>query len=377
MIRGRPVYIGNPPAASRRRHPPSPDHRSRRFNSVTAPHLLLINLGTPQSATAESVREFLLEFLMDEAVVDIPKWIWGPFLRNVVLRKRPARVAELYRSIWSPEGSPLRVETERMVTGLRAISQGRFTVSSAYRYGEPSIDTELARLAREGSGPVIAVPLFPQRTNATTGTAFTRATEAAARTSMTSRLQRVCIAPDDAGYVEALAARCREALAGQDIDHLVVSFHGIPVRYDRNEGRVYTQDCEATTRALLAAIDWPAERTTLSYQSKFGFEQWLTPATADVLEALPARGVKRAAVITPGFLTEGLETLEEIGIQGRESFEHAGGEHFVRIGAVEAHPAMLRSLAELVLAHAAAPGSPIHPCCARANAWCCRTPATP
>lgn len=295
------------------------------------------------------MREFLLEFLSDEAVVDLPAWLWQPFLKRVVLRRRPARVAELYRSIWTAEGSPLRVETERMVEGVRALAQGRFTVSSAYRYGEPSIDGEMQRLAREGAGRVVAVPLFPQRTDATTGTAFTRAAEAAARAGIATRLVNTCIAADDAGYVEAMAVRCREALAGEAVDHLVVSFHGIPVRYDRREGRQYTEDCAATTRVLLAAIEWPAERTTLAYQSKFGFEQWLTPATADVLEELPRRGIKRVAVITPGFLTEGLETLEEIGIQGRESFMHAGGAHFVRIGAVEAHPAMLRSLAELAL----------------------------
>lgn len=316
---------------------------------MAIPHLLLVNLGTPRLPETEAVREFLLEFLSDEAVVDLPAWLWQPFLKRVVLRRRPARVAELYRSIWTAEGSPLRVETERMVDGVRALSDGRFTVSSAYRYGEPSIDREIQRLAAEGAGRVVAVPLFPQRTDATTGTAFQRATEAAAREGIASRLENVCIAPDDAGYVEAMAARCREALAGDAVDHLVVSFHGIPVRYDRREGRQYTSDSAITTRALLAAIGWPASRTTIAYQSKFGFEPWLTPATADVLEQLPRRGITRVAVITPGFLTEGLETLEEIGIQGRESFLHAGGAHFVRVGAVKAHPAMLRSLAEMAL----------------------------
>ncbi|MBA4072896.1 MAG: ferrochelatase [Gemmatimonas sp.] len=316
---------------------------------MAIPHLLLVNLGTPRLPETEAVREFLLEFLSDEAVVDLPAWFWQPFLKHVVLRRRPARVAELYRSIWTAEGSPLRIETERMVEGVRSLSKGRFTVSSAYRYGEPSLDREMQRLAREGAGRVVAVPLFPQRTDATTGTAIQRAREAAARAGIASRLVNVCIAPNDAGYVEAMTVRCREALAGNDVDHLVVSFHGIPVRYDRREGHQYTDDCAATTQALLKAIRWPAERTTLTYQSKFGFEQWLTPATADVLEDMPRRGVKRVAVITPGFLTEGLETLEEIGIQGRESFVHSGGVHFIRIGAVEAHPAMLRSLAELAL----------------------------
>ena len=321
---------------------------------MTTPHLLLVNLGTPQAPEAGSVREFLLEFLSDEAVVDIPSFLWQPFLKKVVLRRRPARVAELYRSIWSPEGSPLRVETERMVTQLRAMAGGRYTVSAAYRYGEPSIDAETARLATESAGPVIVVPLFPQRTDATTGTAFRKAVEAAHRAGTTDRLVLQCMPPDDAGYIAALAERCRQAFAAaaQVPEHLVVSFHGIPVRYNRREAQVYTQDCELTTRALRAALDWPEARTTLSYQSKFGFEKWLTPATATVLEELPRRGIRSLAVITPGFLTEGLETLEEIGIQGRESFVHNGGEFFVRIGAVEAHPAMLLSLADLAARHA-------------------------
>lgn len=321
--------------------------------TVSTPHLLLVNLGTPQAPEAGSVREFLLEFLSDEAVVDLPSWLWQPFLKRVVLRRRPARVAELYRSIWSPEGSPLRVETERMVTGLRAMADGRFTVSAAYRYGEPSIDAETTRLAKESAGPVIVVPLFPQRTDATTGTAFRRAVEAAVRAGTRNRLVPYCIPPDDAGYIAALAERCREAFAtaARVPEHLVVSFHGIPVRYNRREAQVYTKDCEQTTRALLDAIGWPAARATLSYQSKFGFEKWLTPATATVLEELPHRGIRSVAVITPGFLTDGLETLEEIGIQGRESFEHSGGELFVRIGAVEAHPALLQSLAALASRH--------------------------
>jgi ferrochelatase len=196
------------------------------------------------------------------------------------------------------------------------------------------------------------VPLFPQRTDATTGTAFRRSREAAERAGISHRVVDRLVAPDDAGYLVAMAARWREAMVGEAVppDHLVVSFHGIPVRYNRREGRVYTMDCEATTRAFLAAIDWPVERSTLAYQSKFGPEPWLTPATAGVLMELPRRGVKRVAVITPGFLTEGLETIEEIGIRGRESFLKAGGESLRRIGAVEDHPAFLRSLASLATA---------------------------
>jgi len=313
------------------------------------PHLLLVNLGTPAAPTPEAVRAFLEEFLSDPAVVDLPGWFWRPVLRTMVLRNRPARVAHQYASIWTPEGSPLRVATERMVAALRARANGAFTVSAAYRYGEPSLDAEMARLAREGASRVIVAPLFPHRTDATTGTAFRRAREAAARAGIADRIVERVIAADDAGFVRATVAVWREMLAadGREPDHLLLSYHGIPVRYDRRERRTYTADCEATTRALLAALGWPAERATHAYQSKFGPEPWLTPATADVLAALPARGVRRVAVITPGFLTDGLETLEEIGIRGAETFTEAGGETLRRVRAVEDHPDFVASLAAL------------------------------
>jgi ferrochelatase len=313
------------------------------------PHLLLVNLGTPAAPTAKSVRAFLSEFLSDPAVVDLPRWIWGPILNRFVLRSRPRRVAEMYASIWTGEGSPLRVATERMVGAARAHASGACTVSSAYRYGEPSLDSEMRRLSRGQSGPVVVVPLFPQRTDATTGTAFKCAREAAARAGIADRYREALVAPDDAGYVAALADRCRAAFddAGAPPDHLVVSFHGIPVRYDRRERGEYTRDCQATTRALLAALAWPQERATLAYQSKFGPEPWLTPGTAPVIETLGHGGVKRIAVVTPGFLTHGLETLEEIAIRGRESFIAAGGSELRLVGTVEDHPAMIDSLVRL------------------------------
>jgi ferrochelatase len=313
------------------------------------PHLLLVNLGTPKEPSPASVREFLDEFLSDPAVVDLPRWLWLPILRGIVLRKRPARVAELYGSIWSADGSPLRVATEQIVAGVRERACGRFAVSAAYRYGEPSLDTAMQALAGDGSAPVIVSPLFPHRTDATTGTMFRRAREAAERAGIAERLVERLIHPADPGYVEAMAAQWRRAVteADHEIEHLVVSFHGIPVRYDRREGRLYMRDCEATTHAFLDAIGWPRDRATMAFQSKFGPEPWLKPATADVLEQLPRRGVRRVAVITPGFLTEGLETIEEIGIRGRESFLEAGGTHFLRVGSVEAESAFLDAVAAL------------------------------
>lgn len=317
--------------------------------SDSSPHLLLVNLGTPTAPHPPAVREFLDEFLSDPAVVDLPRWLWLPILRGMVLRSRPARVAEQYESIWTEAGSPLRVATEQIVTGVRERAAGRFRVSAAYRYGEPSLDTVMLALAAERGGPIIVSPLFPQRTDATTGTAFQRAREAAERAGIAARVVERLLHHADPGYVAAMVTQWRRSLAeaGHEIEHLVISFHGIPRRYDRREGHVYIRDCESTTRAFLEAITWPHDRATLAYQSKFGPEPWLTPATADVLQQLPSRGVRTVAVITPGFLTDGLETIEEIGIRGRESFLQAGGTHFTRVGSVEAEPAFLDALTAL------------------------------
>lgn len=320
--------------------------------SATSVHLILTNLGTPREPTTASVREFLDEFLSDPAVVDFPRWLWQPVLQGVILRRRPPRIAHAYRTIWAPGGSPLRVATERMVAAVRAQLPAGATVSAAYRYGTPSLDAEFRRLAAERVDRVIVVPLFPQRTDATTGTIVKLTHEVAERTGIASRVEVRLVDPADAGYITALADRWRDALASTDAepDHLVVSFHGIPVRYDRREGRRYTRDCAATTRAFLQAIGWPESRATLAFQSKFGPEPWITPATADVINDLGRRGVRHVAVVTPGFLTEGLETLEEIGIRAHEDFRANGGERLTRVGTVEDHRAMVDSLAALACA---------------------------
>ena len=310
------------------------------------PHLLLVNLGTPEAPTPESVREFLREFLSDPAVVDLPRWFWKPVLENIILKRRPRRVAEAYASIWSADGSPLRVATERMVEKVREKANDAFTVSSAYRYGRPSLDREMRRLAAEQHGLVFVLPLYPHRTDATTGTSFSRAQEAAEHAGILDRYRQTLVAPDDEGFIAALAARWQDMLddAGETPEHMVISFHGIPKRYDRREKRQYTRDCQATADAFVAATGWPKDRVTLAYQSKFGPEPWLTPATASVINELPKRGVKRVGVIAPGFITDCLETLEELGIRAREEFLENGGTALYLARAVEDHPAMIDSL---------------------------------
>ncbi len=316
--------------------------------------VVLLNLGTPSAPTPAAVRAFLEEFLLDPAVVDLPRWFWAPFLRRVILPRRAVRSAGLYRSIWSEQGAPLDVGTRRMTAALAARLGGGWTVVHAHRYGAPSLPAAFARAVASGCGRVVVAPLFPQRTRSTTGGMIAFAERCAREVGLTGRMVAATPAPDAPGYISALAARVGEACAGapRPPEHLLVSFHGTPTRCDRREGGLYRADCAATTRALLAAAGWPEAQATLAYQSRFGPEPWLAPATLDMLRELPRKGVKRVAVVTPGFLTEGLETLEEIGVRGRAAFLDAGGEDFERVRAVEDHPAMIEALAGLVAAAA-------------------------
>lgn len=314
----------------------------------TDTELLLVNLGTPAAPTAEAVRAFLREFLSDPLVVDRPpRPIWMAILHGIVLRKRPAPVAELYRSIWSAEGSPLAVETRALCGAVAARLGEAFTVTPAYRYGEPSLASLVERAAAR-AGRVVVVPLFPHPTASSSGTIARVAETVAERLGLGERLRVKSIPPDHPGLVEAIAARYREALPdGEPPQRLLFSFHGIPDRVDRAEHRVYSTACERTTAAVLARLELPREAGTLCFQSKFGREPWLTPATDRLLETLPREGVTDLAILTPGFLTEGLETLEEIGVRGREAFEAAGGGRFVRVPAVADHPALALAIARL------------------------------
>lgn len=309
--------------------------------------LVIANLGTPAAPNAEAVRAFLAEFLADPEVVDFPRWLWGPVLHGVILRRRPARVAHAYQAIWTADGSPLDVETRAITRAVAARLGSGWVVRHAYRYGAPNVATAVEEGLAAGAPEVVLLPLFPQRTGATTGTLIDLARAAAGRAGAGDRLRIAQPPPDGPGFVAALADRVRAACGAERPERLVLSYHGIPVRYDRREGRVYTADCTRTTEALLRALDWPAAGAVQAYQSRFGPERWLGPATAERLGALPAEGVRSVAVVMPGFVTDGLETIEEIGLRGSETFAAAGGTRFVRVPAVADHPAFIDEIARL------------------------------
>lgn len=309
--------------------------------------LLLVNLGTPTAPTPAAVRAFLAEFLADPDVVDWPAWIWKPILKGIVLRRRPERIAPLYASVWTSEGSPLAVATERLAADLARHVGGDAHVTYAYRYGEPGLAPAI-RTALGRADRVVVVPLYPQRTASSTGTVERLAAGVAAAAGAHDRVRVHLVAPDAPAYIAALAARCEEAFASLpagEPPHLVVSFHSIPRRVDRKEGGVYTADCQRTAACLVEALGLEAARTRVTFQSKFGPEPWLGPQTEPTLAEMARAGVRRVVVAAPGFLTPGLETVEELGVRAREAWLGAGGGAFVLAAAPAGRAELLEALA--------------------------------
>ena len=333
--------------------------------AVSRANVVLVNLGTPERPDADAVRVFLAEFLADPQVIDLPRWLWRPVLKRMILRSRPARVAEMYKSIWHrnpcdgycpADGcSPLECGTRRLARALQLMLGTDVEVDWAYRYGTRSIATALTAAERDGVDEIVVVPLFPQRTCSTSGTIVDEARRVAA--GFGAKLTVLEIPAAEPGYIEGLAQKCRARLVElrRPPDHLLVSFHGIPTRYDRREGGRYVRDARRTFGALLRALPWDPERATLCFQSKFGPEPWLRPGTAASIMELAKRGTRCLAVVTPGFLTEGLETLEEIARLGAQQFAEAGGEQLVYLPAVEDSEAFVAGLASLVRERLAIP----------------------
>lgn len=322
--------------------------------------VLLANLGTPASPSVADVKRFLDEFLSDPAVVKFPRFVWLPLLRGIILPRRAPKSAHAYASIWTERGSPLLVYTRTIAAELElALANGGHAgarVEIAMRYGTPSLADGMRTLAERGAGRALVVPLYPQFSGTTTGTTLSKLDELDRADPLPLRWSAVRSFADDAGYIGALAARVHETCAAQPPQHYVFSFHGIPVRYAR-AGDPYETECQRTADALAAKLGLARDTWTLAYQSRFGPEKWLGPATRDVVLALARRKVK-CAVVLPGFATDCLETLEEIGKALAEEVHAAGGPELTVVPALNAHPVWVSALADLVRRSAdAAPGS--------------------
>jgi ferrochelatase len=287
--------------------------------------VLLINLGTPDAPEERAVRRYLAEFLSDRRVIEIHPFAWKPILHGIVLRTRPKKSAEAYNQIWTNEGSPLRAIAHRQAEALRS-RLPEVSIHYAMRYGHPGIAAALERMVDEGCTRILAAPLYPQYCAATTATANDAVFGALARMRWQPALRTLPPYYDDPLYIGALAANLKRQLAGLDFEpeRLLLSFHGMPVR-TLELGDPYHCHCRKTARLLGDAL---GREVDVTFQSKFGRAKWLDPATDATLAAYPKQGVKRIAIAAPGFSADCIETLEELGIRGRDSFLKSGGERF-------------------------------------------------
>ncbi|HGF7196150.1 TPA: ferrochelatase [Vibrio cholerae] len=308
--------------------------------------ILLANLGTPQAPTPQAVKAFLSQFLHDQRVVDMSRWLWCPLLHGIILPTRSPKVAKLYQSIWMDEGSPLMVYSRRQRDKLAELSQR--PVELGMTYGEPSLLDGIRKLQQQGVEQIVVLPLYPQYSATTTAAVFDGIAKALRQLPVVPELHFIRDYHDHPLYIQALAKSVRASwqLHGQG-DLLLCSYHGIPKRYAQN-GDIYPEHCKKTTELLAQALGLPQDKVMMTYQSQFGKEEWLQPYTDKTMEALPSQGIKKLDVICPAFSVDCLETLEEIAEQNQEIFLHSGGEAFHYVPCLNDSQSHIELMAALV-----------------------------
>ncbi|MCX2531964.1 ferrochelatase [Plesiomonas shigelloides] len=316
--------------------------------------ILLVNLGTPDAPTPAAVRRYLSEFLHDHRVVDMSRWLWCPLLHGIILPLRSPRVARLYQSVWTDDGSPLLAFSRRQqaaLTQLLAEREMACPVELGMTYGQPSIVQALDALQAQGVTHLTVLPLFPQYSSSTTAAVWDGLSKALRTRRNLPAIRFIRDYHDNPLYIAALAEKLRRSLPAQDSgawpDKLLFSFHGLPQRYV-DEGDEYARQCEVTAQAVADELGLTPEQWQLSYQSRFGREEWLKPYTDQTLTAWPAQGVRKIAVVCPGFAADCLETLEEIAEQNQHTFLQAGGEQFTYVAALNDDRAHIELMYHLV-----------------------------
>lgn len=307
--------------------------------------VFLINLGSPKSPTKEDVRIYLDEFLMDPRVVDLPQPLRSILVRGIILNTRPKKSAAAYAKVWTDEGSPLIVFSERVKSKLAA-KLDSIPVVLGMRYGEPSIERGLDELTELGVDDVLVVPLYPQYAMSTTETVVEKVREVIEQKHEGIRAQGVAPFYKDESYIAAMAASAQKAANHEAYDRILFSYHGVPERHIRKSDltgshckidgtccntpskahkECYRHQCFETTKLVAEALNIPLEKCLSTFQSRLGIDPWLKPYTADTLEKLPDNGITKLAVLTPSFVSDCLETIEEMDMENREIFEEAGG----------------------------------------------------
>jgi ferrochelatase len=308
--------------------------------------ILLINLGTPDAPDARAVRRYLAEFLSDPRVVEIPAIAWKPILHGFILRTRPKRSAAAYSQIWTNEGSPLAVIARKQAHALQHLVGSGARVDHAMRYGNPGIADAIGRMTAAGCTRILAAPLYPQYCAATTATANDAVFGALARMRVQPALRFVPPYFDDPLYIEALKTHLSRQLSALDFEpqRLLLSFHGMP-RRTADLGDPYHAHCLRTAELLSTAL---GQEVDIAFQSRFGRAKWLEPATDATLAAYPGGGITKIAVAAPGFAADCLETLEELGIRGRQAVLAHGGEQFALLDCLNDSPEGMTMLRQLV-----------------------------
>jgi ferrochelatase len=314
--------------------------------------VLLVNLGTPEAPTAEALRPYLKQFLSDPRVVEMPRPIWWLILNGYILNTRPKKSAEKYARIWMPEGSPLKVHTERQATLLQGYLGEKvkgIVVDYAMRYGNPSIPNVLAKLKAQNCQRILLVSMYPQYAASTVATAYDAVFAELQQTRNAPALRTIKHFHDHPGYIAATAQNIRDywTLHGRP-DKLVMSFHGLP-QFSLDKGDPYHCECQKSGRLIAEALGLSREQHLITFQSRFGKAEWLKPYTATTLTALGKQKTKRVDMVCPGFVADCLETLEEIALDVREDFLHAGGGEYHYIPCLNERPDWIHTLTDLVL----------------------------
>jgi ferrochelatase len=359
MTDAKPVNLTTRlPAENRQRFS---DYQAARFPAdhprVAAKKIgvLIVNLGTPDATDYWSMRRYLKEFLSDRRVIETPRWIWWPLLNGIILTTRPGRKGKDYDTVWNKElnEGPLRTVTrsqgEKLASAMAAVSD-RIVVDWAMRYGNPSILSRMQALQQQGCERILVFPLYPQYAAATTATVNDAVFDALKTMRWQPAIRTVPPYHDDPVYVDAIAETMKSSLAGLDWkpDVILASYHGIPKEYFE-KGDPYHCHCAKTTRLVREVSGHTPDELRMTFQSRFGPAEWLQPYTDKTVEALAKSGVKNLAVITPGFATDCLETLEEIAGENAEIFHHAGGEKFHAIPCLNDGPEGMRVIEAVVL----------------------------
>ncbi|MDT8427919.1 MAG: ferrochelatase [Pseudomonadales bacterium] len=315
--------------------------------------VLITNLGTPDAATPKALRRYLKQFLWDPRVVEIPRPLWWLILHAFILRLRPARSAKAYAEVFTQEGSPLLVHTRKQAKALQAVLEAKghdqVLVDFAMRYGNPSMNSVLESMFKQGVRKLLVLPLYPQYSASTSASTFDALSADFARRRWLPDLRFISHYHDYPPFLDAAAARIKAHWQQHPrADKLLFSYHGVPLRYLHN-GDPYHCECHKTSRLLAERLGLATGDYLTTFQSRFGRAEWLQPYTDATLKSLPGQGVRTVQVFCPGFSADCLETLEEIGVENRDYFLAAGGESYEYISALNDRPEHIDALATLVL----------------------------